>query len=739
MASASIIEKFMGTAFVKSHIYGAWWFSLLWALLVSLGVVYYLKHRSKAWSALLLHFSFAVIILGAFITHVSAEQGQIHIRQGVYIDNYTLFDGGNRAHEAKLPFKIRLDKFDVLYHSGTDAVQDYISRFTISDNNNETKGRVSMNSIFNYGSIRFCQASYDSDMLGATLSTNSDPWGIKVTYTGYALLFISLVAMLFDPRGTYRKILSSSVLKKGALCIVAFFCLGSTQSLAQTANVLPQNTASKFGDLLILYNNRVCPVQTFAIDFTKKIYGSSSYKGLTPEQVLTGWIFWGNEWMNEPMIKIKGGEIKERLQLPDYVPANQFFNADMGGYTIGPYLNEYFNGNHDKFHSQIAEVDEVMQLLMDVQRGNIIKMLPYTYANKTTWYAPTDALPNYVSSQEKHFIQYILPVLSDYAHAGETDKIDELISNLHTYQSKNGAKSIPSDKQIDAEHMYNNVPFSKILFIICLAMGFLTFVYTIIRLNGVGNGKANSLIHYASYGVLIASFMTLSYCEYLRWTISGTIPMTNGYETMLFVAWIVQAVSIVMGLRLRIMLTFGFLMSGFFLLVSHISQMSPQITHTMPVLNSPLLGIHVSVIMMGFALLSLTFICALTAFVVLLVKRTRAHREVSTNVNNDETPTIALQKLSLLLLYPAMTALGIGIFIGAIWANVSWGEYWGWDPKEVWALITFMVYAAALHPKSVPALQRPTTYHTFMLCAFLTIIITYFGVNYILGGAHSYA
>ena len=185
--------------------------------------------------------------------------------------------------------------------------------------------------------------------------------------------------------------------------------------------------------------------------------------------------------------------------------------------------------------------------------------------------------------------------------------------------------------------------------------------------------------------------------------------------------------SLLLSFRFPIMLTCGFLMSGFFLLVSHISQMDPQITHVMPVLNSPLLSIHVSIIMMGFALLSLTFINAITALTVKLINRD-ATRQMA-----------ALQSLSLLFLYPAATTLGIGIFVGAIWANVSWGEYWGWDPKEVWALITFMVYAAALHPKTLPALRRPVTFHVFMLLAFLTILMTYFGVNYILGGMHSYA
>jgi len=196
--------------------------------------------------------------------------------------------------------------------------------------------------------------------------------------------------------------------------------------------------------------------------------------------------------------------------------------------------------------------------------------------------------------------------------------------------------------------------------------------------------------------------------------------MSNGYETMLTLAWFIMLLALLIYRRFPIVLIFGFLLSGFFLLVSHINQMDPQIGHLMPVLNSPLLSLHVSIIMMSFALLAMTFICGLTALCLPKLQE-------------------QLQLLSQLMLYPALTTLGFGIFIGAIWANISWGTYWSWDPKEVWALITFMVYAVAVHGGSLPFLRQPKAYHTYMTLAFLTILMTYFGVNFFLGGMHSYA
>ena len=650
------------------------------------------------------------------------------------------------AHPATLPFSIRLDRFDVQYHAGTDAAQDYVSHFTLTDNGQTTHGKVSMNNIFSYGPMRIYQASYDSDGLGATLSTNSDPIGIPVTYAGYALLFVSLIGMLFDPRGAYRGLLHSQLLKKGALIVTLLFTLmpASTLWAASTtdnvkAHYLPESTAEKFGRLNILYNSRICPVQTVAIDFTKKLYGARSYKGLTAEQVFTGWIFWGEEWMDEPILKMKDGEMKQTLQLPDYVSANNFFNNDMGGYTIGPYVKEYYEGNHDKFHTQVASVDDKIQLLMDLRRGLLLKIFPVTKGKNTTWYAPTEDMPKTINAEHQRFIQTIFTLLYDEAEAENYKQMDEMIGKIQKYQVKNAGTSLPTARQTEAERTYNSIPFATILFMVCLTMGVLTFFYTIVRLcrecrleqnhdtRAGRKSPVDTLVTALSAIVMLASLASLTYCQYLRWTISGTLPMSNGYETMLFVAWIVQVVALVFSLRFRILLTCGFLMSGFFLLVSHISQMDPQITHIMPVLNSPLLSIHVSIIMIGFALLSLPLINGITAVIVRMVNR------------NASTVTLALQQLSLLFLYPAMAALGIGIFVGAIWANVSWGEYWAWDPKEVWALITFMIYAVALHPKTLPALRRPMVFHVFMTVSFLTIIMTYFGVNYVLGGMHSYA
>lgn len=738
MAAATIVEKSQGTDYAHAHYYGAWWFILIWAVLAALGAFYIIKRKVKCASTLALHLSFIIILLGALLTHVSAKRGMIHLRIGQPTDTYMAQDEEQGMKEEKLPFSLCLKKFEAKMHDGTNAVADYSSKFTVIDGDDKSEGEVSMNNIYSHRSYRLYQSSYDEDGKGSVLAINADPYGIPVTYTGYALLFISLVWMLFDPKGGYCKLLKSPLLKKGALMIALILSMANIQTLhaeSATGNlqnaVLPKETAEKFGELHILYNDRICPVQTFALDFCKKIYGARSYQGLTAEQVLSGWVFYGNTWANEPFINIKSGEMKTAMNLPDYASLNTFFNREMGGYTIGQYVQEYYNGQQDKFHQQAADIDGKIQIIMELREGISLKVLPYTFtknvkatkdhsfikAGTTTWFSPVDKLPQAVEHQHALYIRNVFSLLNGDVKAGNTSRVNEFFVKMKKYQEVSSGNSLPTNTQYKAERINNAFPFATILFMANLTLGFIALFYTIYRMTKKREIKALNIALPILLGV---SFLALTFGLALRWIISGNIPMSNGYESMLTVAWFVMLISILMQLRIRIVMVFGFLISGFFLLVSHINQMDPAIGQMMPVLNSPLLSIHVSIIMMSYALLSLTFICGIMGICM------RSHGE-------------ELQALSRIFLYPALTTMGFGIFIGAIWANVSWGNYWSWDSKETWALITFMIYAVVVHTQSLSVFRKPLVYHIYITLAFLSIAMTYFGVNYFLTGMHSYA
>ena len=735
MAVATIVEKSQGTDYVHAHYYGAWWFILMWAVIAALGAFYIIKRKVKRASTLALHLSFIIILAGALLTHISAKRGMIHLRIGQPTDSYLMADeDGEGMKEEKLPFSLCLQNFEAKMHDGTQAVADYSSKFTVVDGNEKSEGLVSMNKIYSHRSYRFYQSSYDEDGKGSVLAINADPFGIPVTYTGYALLFLSLIWMLLDPKGGYRKLLASPLLKKGALGIALLLSVGNLQAAETGAldhAVLPKETAEKFGELNILYNDRICPVQTYALDFCKKIYGARSYKGLTAEQVLSGWIFYGDEWAKEPFIRVKSGELKSTLNLPDYCSVSQFFNKDMGGYTIGQYVQEYYNGAQDKFHHQAGDIDGKIQLIMDLRRGVSLKVLPYTFtknvratkenpfikAGTTTWFSPTDKLPYAVEKQHALYITNVFSLLYGDVKAGNIDRVNIFFDKMKKYQQISGGNSLPSSTQYKAERINNAFPFATVLFMVNLTLGFIALFYTIYRMTKKREVK---VLDIALPILLVVSFLALTFGLILRWIISGNVPMSNGYESMLTVAWFVMLIAIFMQFRIRLVMVFGFLLSGFFLLVSHINQMDPAIGQMMPVLNSPLLSMHVSIIMMSYALLSLTFICGIMGICM------RSHGE-------------ELQALSRVFLNPALTCMGFGIFIGAIWANVSWGNYWSWDSKETWALITFMIYAVVVHTQSLPVFRKPLVYHIYITLAFLSIAMTYFGVNYFLTGMHSYA
>ncbi|SHF92420.1 cytochrome c-type biogenesis protein CcsB [Prevotella scopos JCM 17725] len=704
MAMATILGKYTSLDFVSDNIFGAWWFCLLWAAGTATGIVYFIQRKIRRPIVVMLHLSFVIILSGALLTHLTAHRGMIHVRQGKITQTYITKEG----NEARLPFEILLNKFNVTYHAGNMAAMDYASHITIIHNGKREQYQVSMNNIYSGYGTRLYQSSYDEDLKGSYLSVNSDPYGIPVTYTGYALLFFSLIAMLIEPKGKFRRLLRKEAVM--ALMLIA----GYTSVHAQPS--LTRQTADEFGKVLIVYNGRICPLETYAIDFTKKLYGKKTYKDFTPCQVLTGFMFWGDEWMKEPILRLKGSELRSKLNMNEYIAPINLFGKQ--GYILGPYLQDAQNQQDDNISKQLLDTDDKMMLLMDLTQAKSLKIFPYIEKNgMVDWFSPSDRFPASMPKAQQQYIRSILPLAGQLTRQGKTDMVNELILKLRKYQYRYGGNTIPSDKAIRAEQIYNKYPFTTILFIFNLTAGLLSVLF-------FTNRKRYKLFT----GLMVISWLFLTFTMALRWIINGTIPLANGYETMLLLSWIIMLVSIPATRKMQLMTTFGLLMSGFMLLVSHLGEMDPSITPRMPVLNSPLLSIHVSIIMISYALLSLTFICAVAYFCTYNSKR-----EGIKSVNRQ------LTSLSQIFLYPAITTLGLGIFIGAIWANISWGNYWGWDPKETWALITFMIYAIPIHSNSLSSFRNPKKYHLFMLLSFLSILMTYFGVNYILGGMHSYA
>lgn len=718
---ATILEKMYGTTFVTDKIYTSWWMVILWGMTAAIALLYLVKSNlHKRVITFMLHFSFLVILSGALITHIWGVQGALHLRVGDEpVEQFVMNDG----MAADFPFGVELKSFELINYKGSMAPMDYKSVIEITDGDNGVvEGVVSMNNIFSYRSYRFYQSSYDRDGNGSVLAISYDPWGIAITYAGYLLLLLSIVLFFFQKNSGYRALFSYPLLKRGVAIVAVMFGGSFATHAEELPRTLSKEVAERFGELYVYHNDRICPMQTLAIEFTSKIYGKPSYKGLTAEQVLTGWFFYYDSWKNEPMIKIKGGEVSAMLGIEgSYARLTDF--TDVRGYK----LDKALGVNDLQLRQNVNGANEKFNLISMLSVGSLWKIYPYqdSLSNNITWFSLADKLPSAMPDDQWIFVKSSMNYVAEKIALKDNEQVLYLLDKIKAYQEKYGGEGIPSSGRYKAEIWYNKSNITRPLFMFCLTVGLLSFIFCCRR---VVKGKAESRFEGALYAVLMGVlFLYLTLHITLRGVVSNHLPLSNGYETMLFMAWSSALLTLIMRKRFYLAFPFGMFLCGLTILVATLGQSNPRITQLMPVLHSPWLSIHVVTIMLAYSLLAFAMMNGITAFVV----------RYSAAKRNDIIEY--LQVVSKIMLYPAIFLLAIGIFIGAVWANVSWGRYWGWDPKEVWALITMLVYSIVLHSVSLPWLRKPMVFHLFCIVAFLTVLITYFGVNFFLGGMHSYA
>lgn len=724
---ATILEKMLGTDFVSTYVYSSLPFVILWGVLSVCCSAYILKRKlQRRPQVFLLHVSFLLILAGAFVTWLCGERGTLHLQKGTVENSFM----SSEEQKKEFPFRVSMENFEVIYYTGTRAPMDFVTNLVITaPDGKTTEGRVSMNRIFSYQNYRFYQSGYDADGEGTVLSISHDPYGIAVTYMGYALLLLSILLFFFDKHSDFRRLMNSGVLKR-SVCIV-LLGLATVPAMqaadAERPKTLPKEVAAQFGDLYVLYNNRVCPLQTLAKDFTMKLYGSATYRGLTPEQVFTGWIFYYSSWKDQPMIKIKNGLARRMLGTEGrYVALSDYTDAQ-NQYKLDEAVNRILAGEASADKRGIEEANEKYNLIAMLYSGKMLKLYPYRASAEEPleWYAQADRLPQAMDEDEAVFVRKSLSYVQEMVLKKDYEGVSSLLAKIKVYQGKRAGDSLPGVARFNAEKWYNGMDYTKPMAISCIIIGLLAFIYYCRKM--MDRKHAGKCVTVVLDVLLALVFIYLTAALVLRGYVSNHLPLSNGFETMQFMAWAVLLLTFLFQRRFSLALPFGFLLCGLALMVSMLGEANPQITQLMPVLASPLLCIHVVIIMVAYSLLAFMMLNGVTA-VFLHFSRQDCSFEVE-----------RLQVISRLMLYPAVFLLTIGIFIGAVWANVSWGRYWGWDPKEVWALITMLVYALALHPASLPWFRRPMLFHVFSILAFLSVLITYFGVNFLLGGMHSYA
>ena len=727
---ATILEKIYGTDFVNEYIYSSVPFVILWGVTAITSLLYIIKsklHRQPV--IFLLHLSLLFILAGAFTTWIYGEQGTMRVRQGEQQTSFT--DSKGISHQ--LPFSITLNQFEIIYYKGTLAPMDFISHISVADKDchRQIQGKVSMNHIFSYQHYRFYQSGYSEDNEGSVFSVSHDPYGIGITYAGYTLLLLSTVFFFFSPQSRFRQLLKSPLLHRSLTVILLLFAFSLNSNFLKanspSPKVLPREVAEHFGDLYILYNNRICPLQTFARDFTVKLYGSSSYKGLTPEEVLTGWLFYYDSWKNEPIIRIKSNEARKLLEIEGNYARLKDYISTINEYKLEKMMNHIRSGEQVTDKRGIEEADEKFNIINLVCTGAMMKIFPCrNIAGKTLeWYSQSDQLPQDMDNDKWVFIRKSMSYVNEMIVMKKYNDACLLLEKIKKYQQKECDGLLPADNKFKAEKIYNQFDYSKSVAMACICIGLICFIYYCHCMASQKRTSRKAIIILNILLWIVFTYLSAAIC--LRGYVSNHLPLSNGFETMQFMAWCTLLLTFLLQRKFAMLLPFGFLLCGLTLMVSMLGESNPQITQLMPVLQSPLLSIHVVVIMIAYSLLSFIMLNGVTAVIL-----HQSQKECKEQIER-------LQIISQIILYPAIFLLAIGIFIGAVWANVSWGRYWGWDPKEVWALITMLVYALALHPRSLPWFHRTMFFHVFCITAFITVLITYFGVNFLLGGMHSYA
>jgi cytochrome c-type biogenesis protein CcsB len=743
LATATFIENDFGAQIARYKVYNAWWFEVVLVLLAInlLLRVFTLKlYKPAKFSVFLFHIAFVFMLIGAGITRYYGEEGSMHIREGQASNRIQTVEMNNGSREIKLPFSIYLNDFVIDRYPGSMSPSSYSSHVTVLENGEKPMPyHIYMNNILKYKGFRFFQSSYDNDEQGSILSVNHDPIGTGVTYFSYFLLALGIVWSLINPNTFFRR----TTVKVKTLIVMALVTGGTlvaTPAQAQNTNytAVDKEHAEEFGSLLIQNNRgRTEPVYSFASDLMRKIARKNSIDGLTPAQLFLDMNRRPDYWATQPIIRVSNGKLQETLGISSkYVAYSDFFRQN--SYVMQKLVQMAYakpRASRSKYDKAIIKTDEKVNICYGIFSGKYLKIFPTPgSSDSTVWYYAEKAAQLTQDKNNSTFLSNILPAYyNEIANANQSNNYtsaNKYLKGIEKFQRENAGYELPSSSKVQIEILYiKHNPF-KTLFPYYLALG---VIYLIVLLVLISTGKeVPRWLKYTFYYALLAGFIVHTVGYAARWYISGYAPMSNGYESMVFISWVTILAGYLFNKKSAFTLTATAVLGGLTLMVANLSFMDPQITNLVPVLQSYWLTIHVSVITAGYGFLALGAILGLLNMLLIIL----SNKKNSENISGTYTELTVINHKTLIA---GLYLLTIGTFLGAVWANESWGRYWGWDPKETWALISIIVYTIVTHARKIPGMRSHFVFNVLSLWGFSSIIMTYFGVNYYLSGLHSYA
>ncbi|EDO8114982.1 cytochrome C biogenesis protein [Campylobacter jejuni] len=653
----------------------------------------------------------------------------------------------------QLPFDIYLRDFVLDRYPGSMSPASYASEITVKNNNENFDYRIFMNNVLDYDGYRFYQSSYDQDEKGTVLSVNKDPGKIP-TYIGYFLLCLGMFMNFLNPHSRFRtlaRLINKDTLKHTSVIIfILLLSFGSEKTFAQDLNstlpVVNTNHAKALATLIVQKSadGRMVPFDTLSREILEKIHQSDSYKGQNSNAVMLSMLVDVDKWQMEPFILMPQNQavrdaIANILEIPSakYIAYKDFFDEN-NRYKLQKYVENANRKNPNArgvFDKEIIKLDERANVVNLVFSGELFKFIPVQNNPNNVWLAPFSAVTT-LKGDEGHIV---LALIQNYFSAvenafkdGNWTRADEGLKFIKEYQEKIGYKVMPSKTKVEMEIFSNKAEIFVKLAPVYLIAGFLLLILVFSKMV-VPNLKI-SFIFKVVYVLNVLAFVIHTVGLGLRAYLSGHAPWSNGYESMVYIAWALSLSGIFFSRKSPIALSLTSILSGVVLMVAHLSEMNPQITNLVPVLNSYWLSIHVSVITASYGFLGLcTLLGIFTLFLMCFLKKDGKY---NLNILRNITEATRINEMAMIF---GLCLLTVGNFLGAIWANESWGRYWSWDSKETWALVSILVYAAILHLRMIPKYCNQFVFALWSMFAYWVIIMTYFGVNYFLTGLHSYA
>ena len=639
-----------------------------------------------------------------------------------------------------LPFKLLLNDFILERYPGSDSPSGYRSDVILIDEPENVKMpfEIYMNNVLKYKGYRFYQSSYDPDEKGTVLSVNHDRAGMIVTYTGYAVLFLFIVLSLLIRNSRFRTVqpgLWNSYLRKTVPVVLLMFMVPGLNDISAQHFIPGKNASDELGKILVQdQRGRTKPLFTLSNDIVRKVTGENKFEGYSSMQFFMGLLLDFDHWKDLPLIKVTNNELRRKIGVRGrYAAFSDLVDMSGGGsYKLSADVNSSYSkspGNRNKKDKEIMKVDERVNILFMIYRGDFLRMFP-TKDSTHTWGPPHEALTGAVNREDSLYLQNIVPAMAQAVQADNTVRARQVVSSVSSYQERHTEYQLPSQSRVKAEIIYYKLAVFERLFPFYLSLGLIMIILLIIKVIS-NNPGGYSLIKVLRW-ILLAGFILHTSGIALRWYIAGHAPLSNGYESMIFISWITLLAGFIFSRKSDFALSSTAVLSGLTLLVAHMSFMDPEITNLVPVLKSYWLTLHVSVVTGSYGFLGLGALLGLLSMVLLAMANGKNRERISGTI--DELTVINYKTLTLGLYF-----LTIGTFLGAVWANESWGRYWGWDPKETWSLITIVVYTLVTHSRMIPGMKDIYTFNLLSLFAFSSVLMTYFGVNYYLSGLHSYA